>query len=227
MRKVKFANGEYYHIYNRGVDKRDIFTHRYDLERFFQSMGEFNTLNPIGSIYENQFRKRKSNLNIRLGSLASKFSLKSEGELIRFVCYCLNPNHFHFLLQQVAEHGIEKFMHRLGSGYTNYFNKRYNRTGALFQGQYKATHVNTDRYLLHVSVYVNLNNKVHKIMNGLWQSSWEEYIRKSDKSGFCAKDIILNQFQDTFTYQNFAENSIQDILERRSLYKELQGFLGE
>ena len=57
QRKVNFANGEIYHIYNRGVDKRDIFSDFFDVERFFQSMNEFNAYEPIGSIFENTFNK--------------------------------------------------------------------------------------------------------------------------------------------------------------------------
>src|SRR3990170_4161855 len=110
MRKVKFANGEYYHIFNRGVEKRDVFTNQDDLNRFFQSMSEFNTLKPIGSIYLASFRKNKL-----LRSLAPK----SDDKLVDFICYCFCPNHYHFILQQVADKGIVKFMHRLGSGYTN------------------------------------------------------------------------------------------------------------
>src|SRR3989344_3993600 len=125
MRKKPFVTGEFYHIYNRGTDKRNIFSDKNDIDRFFQSMIEFNTIEPIGSIYENSFY-----LN-QLGSLASKLRKPSK-KLVNFISYCLNPNHFHFLLEQVAEKGIEKFLHRLGTGYTKYFNNKHKRSGALF-----------------------------------------------------------------------------------------------
>src|SRR5437868_10728186 len=132
MRKTSFVTGEFYHVYNRGIDKRNIFSDAKDIARFFQSMQEFNNIETIGSIYENSFSSP-------LGSLASKLR-KPNKRLVNFICYCLNPNHYHFLLEQIAEKGIEKFLHRLGTGYTKYFNIKNKRSGSLFQGTFKAIH---------------------------------------------------------------------------------------
>lgn len=215
MRKVNFANKEYYHIFNRGTDKRLIFTELNELRRFFQSMDEFNSLEPIGSIYENSFRKDQ------FGSRASKKTSKKK-KLVNFICYCLNPNHFHFILEQLVDRGIEKFMHRLGTGYTKYFNQKHERSGVLFQGPFKAVHIDVNEYLLHLSIYVNLNNKIHKIQQLgssasklLSKSSWDEYIGKED--GFCEKGIILNQFKSVLEYKKFAENSLKDIKARKDI----------
>ena len=138
-------------MYNRGVDKRIIFTDEYDIRRFFQSVVEFNTPQPIGSLYESSFR--------RLGGETPKF----EGKLVNIIAYCLNPNHFHMLLEQAMDGGISEFMKRLGGGFTNYFNNKYKRSGSLFQGVFKDVHIDTNEYLLHVSAYVNLNDHVHKL----------------------------------------------------------------
>src|SRR3989344_5909488 len=115
MRKVPFVEDEYYHIYNRGVDKRSIFEDLTDLNRFVQSIKEFNSVEPIGSIFENSFGKKK----------------KNSKKLVEIICYCLNPNHFHFILRPMVEDGISEFMKRIG-GYTWYFNNRHKRSGALF-----------------------------------------------------------------------------------------------
>ena len=129
MRKVKFVTNQYYHLFNRGVDKRVIFLDQSDMDRFFQSMEEFNVIEPIGSIYENFFRKNQ----------LKKQGFESPKEkLVNFICHCLNPNHYHFILEQLIDGGIEKFMHRLGLGYTKYFNQKYKRSGSLFQGTFKA-----------------------------------------------------------------------------------------
>ncbi|MEW5908065.1 MAG: transposase [Patescibacteria group bacterium] len=214
MRKIQFANHEYYHVLNRGVDKREIFLEYDDLSRFFQSMEEFNTIEPIGSIFESSFRQHNF-----VGGSASKCS--KHKRLVNFICYCLNPNHYHFILEQITDNGIEKFMHRLGTGYTMFFNKKYDRNGSLFQGRYKAIHIDSNEYLLHLSVYVNLNNKVHQLESPVSKfrskSSWEEYVNNLD--GFCKKDIILNQFGNMSKYQEFAENSLKIILERKELEK--------
>ncbi|HBB57009.1 TPA: hypothetical protein DEW47_04040 [Patescibacteria group bacterium] len=212
-RKVNFVTGEFYHIYNRGVDKRTIFSDTYDMKRFFQSMEEFNVEKAIGSIYENSFLKKN-----QLGGEASK--------LVNFVCYCLNQNHYHFVLEQVLDGGIEKFMQKLGTGYTMYFNNKYKRTGSLFQGVFKASHINSNEYLLHVSAYVNLNNRVHKIDNSLSWNSWNEYIGEKP-SDFCKKDIILGQFDNKDEYKKFAESSLVDILERKGNEKDVENLLLE
>ncbi len=212
--KIKPSIGEYYHIYNRGTDKREVFLCEEDRERFFLSMQEFNSVNPIGSIYEKGFRRS-------LGGSTSK-----PDSLVEFVAYCLNPNHYHFILKQVAENGVAVFMQRIGTGYTMYFNEKYQRSGALFQGRYKVKHVSTNEYLLHLSAYVNLNFEVHELGGSTSKSSWEEYLKKVEKP-FCIKDIILGQFPTVFAYESYARNALKDILKRRWEEKELDKLLLE
>ncbi len=125
MRKTKFIAGEFYHVYNRGTDKRRVFLDEYDYSRFFQSMEEFNSLRPIGSIYENSFVK--INVKRQLGNRTSKF----KQQLVNIVCYCLNVNHFHLILQQKAKNGISEYLKRLSGGYTKYFNNKWRRNGVL------------------------------------------------------------------------------------------------
>ena len=184
MRKAIFAEGEYYHIYNRGTEKRSIFSDQDDILRFVESIIQFNVIDPIGSLFENSFRKKH-------GLLGSSTSKNADEKLVNIVAYCLNPNHYHLLLQQVTEKGIEKFMQRLGTGYTKYFNNKYDRTGALFQGKFKAVHIDSNPYLLHVSAYVNLNNRVHQLGSSTSKSSWDEYVKWEKKGGICKKDVIL------------------------------------
>ena len=227
MRKTPFVNGEFYHIYNRGVDKRDIFSDEDDIDRLFQCMNEFNVAEPIGSIYENSFKRQQ--LKDQLGSRTPKFV-----RLVNFITYCLNSNHYHFILEQVSDKGIEKFMQRLGTGYTNYFNNKHKRSGALFQGKFKSVHIDSNEYLLHLSAYVNLNNKVHQLGSStskLIRSSWDEYIKtaivKNNKAEFCKKDIILDQFKNIDEYKYFAQTSLKDILYNKSQEKGISSLLME
>ena len=224
MRKIIFAEGEFYHIYNRGTDKRTIFLDDQDFARFLQSMIEFNTTNPIGSLYQNSFHKNKNQLR----SLASKSDTVSgeDEKLVEIIAYCLNPNHFHFVLRQISDRGIAQFMQRLGTGYTKYFNHKYERTGALFQGTFKAIHVDSNEYLLHVSAYVNLNYRVHQLRSlaSKYRTSWGEYVGamhgKKKEGGMCDTDPILGQFREKQDYIQFAENSLKGTLERRGLLDE-------
>lgn len=220
MRKTPFIQGEYYHIYNRGVDKREVFQDEYDIIRFLESMKKFNSVEPIGSIYASQFKKR--------GQI-KKSNIKP---LVEFVCYCVNPNHYHFLLKEVTKNGISQFMKRLNGGYTKYFNEKYDRTGVLFQGVFKSKHVDSNEYLLHLSCYINLNYKVHKLRNEtskFIKSSWDEYTKetKETKDTFCNKDIILGQFKAKQEYKKIAKASLKGILNRREYDEDIRGILLE
>ncbi len=225
-RRTPLATTEYYHIYNRGVDKRVIFTDRYDVDRFFRSMVAFNTVEPVGSLREADL-ERKNSLPESL-----RESLRSGGEtpvnhdpLVDIIAYCLNPNHFHLLLRQKVDGGVSEFMRRLSGGYTWYFNNKYDRSGALFQGRFKSSHIDVNEYFLHVSVYVNLNFRVHKYRGKDLEnilSSWDEYMGVcAPQNRICTKDSILGQFKTEKAYADFAEKSLIGILERKRLAKEL------
>jgi REP element-mobilizing transposase RayT len=218
--RIQFAPGEFYHIYNRGVDKRDIFSDEYDIQRFLESMVVFNSVEPIGSIYERSF----DDIHL-LGGATPKL------KLVSIIAYCLEPNHFHLILEQIYEGGISEFMKRLAGGYTTYFNLREKRNGYLFQGVFKARHVNTNEYLLHLSAYVNLNDQVHQISLGgathkLIRSSWEEYIGLV-KEPMCKKDIILGQFKNKKEYQEYAEDALPIMLERKKTEREERALMME
>src|SRR3989344_3214113 len=141
LRKVPFAPGEYYHIYNRGNSKQTIFHDKADYDRFlkllFLSNGEENfKVQFIGkNIYE--FNRGK--------------------ELVHVGAYCLMPNHFHLLLTQAQDGGISKFIQKLSTGYSMYYNKKYERSGTLFEGKFKSQHAGEDNYMKYLFSYIHLN----------------------------------------------------------------------
>ena len=197
MRKKPLVNNEYYHIYNRGVEKRDIFLCDGDYGRFLLSMKEFNGIDPIFSLYWHSQQKRKSDVDV--GRLQ---------KLVDIVCYCLNPNHVHFILKQVSEGGISEFMKRLSGGYTKYFNHRYKRSGVLFQGKFKSVHIETNAQLLYLSAYINKNYFIHGYSNN---SSWSyssllDYTEKRNTE-ICSPDIILSQFKNKNEYCEFIQEN--------------------
>jgi len=153
MRKEPLVTGEYYHIYNRGVDKRDIFSSLKDLERFKESIKQFNQIDGIGSL-------EMFNKSVR--ALGSHLKEKPE-PLVAIVAFCINPNHFHFLLKQLIDGGIAKFMQKILGGYTYYFNQKNKRSGSLFQGTFKSKLINNDNYFKKIFAYVNKNYLVHNI----------------------------------------------------------------
>ncbi len=216
MTRERPENDEYYHIYNRGTDKRNIFTKKIDQMRFLKSMVAFNTVKPVGSLY---------NMDRSKDTLFNRAS-KSE-KLVDVIAYCLNMNHYHLILKQVADNGISEFMKRLGGGYTYYFNEKYKRSGSLFQGKYKHKHIHDDIYLKHLSVYVNLNYKVHKYRGptsiNFYLSSWDEYL-DLDKVHYqiCKTDIILDDFKCTRDYKIFSNRALEIILKNKEIMKEVE-----
>jgi len=179
MRKTTFATDCYYHIYNRGVEKRVIFQGNKDYKRFLLGLEEFNTSLPT---------------EIRSIQLP-KTEAEPPEKLVEIVCFCLMPNHYHLIIKQTVSNGITQFMHKLGTGYAMYFNKKWKRSGILFEGNFKAKLIETDEYLLHLSRYIHLNpvdminshwkedgikdtNRVKKFLLGYYWSSYPIYIKK-------------------------------------------------
>lgn len=158
MRKNKIYVGEYYHVFNRGVDKRVIFKDQADYARFLKTLSVFNTIEPVGSLFELEYLSRGKIGSIREEKCASQ--KQNTKRLVDIVAYCLLSNHFHLILKEKEEGGISEFMKRVTGGYAWYFNNKHKRSGALFQGRYKAVHIQRNAQLLHVSAYVNLNHFV-------------------------------------------------------------------
>jgi hypothetical protein len=219
MRKEKFQTGECYHIYNRGVDKRDIFCEEKDFLRFLKSMKEFNRIEATGSLYKLDYFRRKV---VEKGTKFPIGNLVPLIPLIEIVSYCLNLNHYHFILKQLIDGGIEKFMHKLGLGYTNYFNVKNFRSGSLFQGTYKSIHVKDYGHLLKLMVYVNCNHGVHnfgKAENWVWSSYLDAIGRR--KGNLCNFDIIKEEFKTPENFKNFCEKIISEIKLNKNLQKYL------
>lgn len=188
-RKVILATGEYYHIYNRGVAKQPIFKTQRDYQRFLQTMIFYQVEKPATKF---------SDANLRQPS--NRKSLK-----VDIICYCLMPNHFHLLLKQNSDNGISTYMSRVSNSFTRYFNTRHDRVGPLFQGRFKAVHIESNEQLIHLSRYIHLNPLVNFIVVNLRHYKWSsftEYIHET-KNNYCSKDIILKQFSSPSLYDQF------------------------
>lgn len=143
-RSLSFAPDEFYHVYNRGTEKRNIFSSRADYDRFLALLYLCNQTSAVHLQFQ--------------GRTLKELSEKREGEpIIEIAVYCLMPNHFHLLVRELQEGGLSKFMQKLMTGYTMYFNKKNERSGSLFQGKFKATHVDDDCYLKYLIAYIHLN----------------------------------------------------------------------
>ncbi len=142
MRYYNFAEQEFYHLYNRGNSKQVIFKSESDYDRFKKLLYIANNMHPF-------VMRELDSTNI--------FDIEREKQLVNIGAYCLMSNHFHLLITPVIKGGVSQFMRKLATGYSSYFNKKYSRTGGLFEGAYKARWVDSDRYLKYLFSYIHLN----------------------------------------------------------------------
>ncbi len=215
IRKVPFVNGEYYHVYSRGNSKQEIFIDDEDRDRFVKLLYLCNS-------------KKKINFRediVRAHIDAWDFDC---GEQIVFIgAWVLMPNHFHLYISinESAEarllqvNQITDFMHRFLTAYSKYFNARHKRTGSLFEGKFKSTHINNDVYAKYLFSYIHLNplklidknwkevgihdkNKAIDFLNSYKWSSYSDYLsvlRPENK--ICNRKDFLNYFPDKESFK--------------------------
>jgi len=143
IRKVKLVSGEYYHIYNRGNSKQKIFHDEEDHLRFIALL---YACNQKGYLKVGNLTKGQTLYDIERGN-----------PIVSIGSYCLMPNHFHLLITQTKDEDISNFIQKLSTAYSMYYNKKYKRTGGLFEGKFKSEHVDKDRYFKYLFSYVHLN----------------------------------------------------------------------
>jgi len=139
----RFTEGEFYHIYNRGVEKRDIYLDKADYERFLEGLFKFNNNKPV------ELRN--------LDKAGSPEIVSPEEKLASIISYVLMKNHFHLLINCKNEENLSNFLRKIFIGYTMYFNTKYQRSGVLFEGRSKSKHITKDNYLQHLIYYIHLN----------------------------------------------------------------------
>lgn len=150
MRKdVPFAVDETYHIFNRGAHKQNIFTCARDYERFLILLHLANDTKRL--VLRDIYKKHRGQTSVIFTEE------KPLRDLVRIRGYCLMPNHFHLILQEKAEQGITRFMKKVLTGYSMYFNTVYEHSGIVSQGSFKSRHVGEESYFRYIFSYVHLN----------------------------------------------------------------------
>lgn len=159
-RYIDFAPGEIYHTFTRGVEKRTIFLYDADRIRFLALLVHCLPQGPIQSFSVAQKLKQKSEIT------------KEDEGLVDILSYCLMENHFHLLLKENVDHGISIYMQRLLTSYAMYFNKRLERSGALFVRPFKAALIDGDEQFLHVTRYIHLNPFIAHLIKTPFTYQW-------------------------------------------------------
>jgi len=192
---------EFYHTYNRGVEKRKIFLEDADYIRGVHDIYEFNDKNI------------NINLSRRIEGFAKPFNLEKPRDLlVSMGAWCLMPNHYHFFLNQVIDDGLTRFHKKFGGGFANFFNTKYKRNGTLFQGRYKKVLVDDDTQAIQLICYIHANPL------DLWKPDWKEKGLSSSEIqsalNFLEKDYRWSSHLDWWGIKNFPSLIDDDFMPR-------------
>lgn len=192
----EYVSDTYYHVFNRGVNKRSIFKDDKDYAVFLNLLKRYLGEKPV---------RDKSNREYPW------FRGK-----IQLLSFCLMPNHYHLLVYQQNDTAMTDLMRSVCTSYTRYFNKRHKRVGHLFQDRFKASRINSDEYLLHISRYIHLNPRDYKS----WQFSSLPYYLGQKHSSWLDPKPMLDLFEGE-SYIDFVE----DYESQKALLEEIKSEL--
>lgn len=203
FRKVPLVTGEIYHVFNRGIDGRVTFSDIREFSRAYQIIKYYQFSSP----------PLKLSVFLRISdSKRQELQESSWGEkLVSIICYCIMPNHFHFMIRQEVNGGISKFLSLFQNSYTRYFNTKNDRVGQLFLDTFKNVLVEREEQFLHLSRYIHLNpfsSSVVSSLENLYTYEWSslsEYIGGSEDH-ICDKEMIMNYFKTKESYKRFVSD---------------------
>ncbi len=210
-RKQYLENG-YYHLYNRGVEKRKIFLNKQDHNVFLSYLKEYLLPKDEEALY-----KRLADPSISLmerDNIHKALRMNNFSDEITLIAYCLMPNHFHFFVKQKSAGSIDKFMNSLGTRYTMYFNKKYKRVGSLYQGVYKAVLVTGESQFIYLSKYIH---KQALSLQGealeAQPSSFRDYVGERETEWVNPQEVLsyFSKSNPSLSYKSFVlENPTED-----------------
>ncbi len=185
----ELVEGGLYHIFNRGVEKRQVYTDSVDYNGFLTRLVFYQQERTIARFSDSDF-----DIADRLPPLH-----------YQLLAYCLMPNHFHLLVQANSDRGISVAISNLLNSYTRSFNTRHQRVGPLFQGAFKSVPVQSDEQLLHVQRYIHLNPYVAGIETVVGSHPWSSY-----KEYFKDRNPKLCQSDSFFHFTSYTVEGLRE-----------------
>lgn len=204
IKRPPIITGEIYHIVIRAVEEAKLFRDARDYFRMVHDLFEFNDGKAVSSYYRQEPKLTRT----VLVSLEKRHG--NRDCLVEILAFCLMPNHVHLLVRQIKDGGISKFMRKIGAGYGGYYNKKYKRSGHLFQGKYRIVHVKDGKQFITVFVYIHTNpvailvpnwkergikgvelQKVIKFLEDYRWSSYSDYLGKKNFPSVTIREFTL------------------------------------
>lgn len=206
LRTENLVSGEYFHIYNRGNGKNKIFLDKEDYDRFIKLLYVCNS--------ENKFNFRDSIIDIKIDA----FDFERGKQIVSILAWVLMPNHFHIFLisprqglGEEDEENITKYIHKVSTAYAMYFNKKYKRSGSLFEGKFKSKYIGAENYFNYLFAYIHLNpvkliqrdwkekgikdqKKAHEFLLSYKYSSLQDYYGDLRKESKIINKLILPEY---------------------------------
>lgn len=204
-RKYPISPEQIYHVFNRSIAHQPIFLEEKDHQRFLETVNFYRFAStPLRFSFCNRLAKQERVIFME--------RLQKEGKKqVKIFSFCLMSNHFHFLMKELIEGGIRKFVSNLQNSYAKYFNTKRKRAGALFQEMFKAIRIENDEQFIHVARYIHLNPYSSVIVKNLDQlksypwSSLGDYLGENHFD-FLEKDFLISFFKTKETFKNFTFN---------------------
>jgi putative transposase len=208
-----------FHVLNRGVDKRQIFMDNRDRFRFIHDLFEFNDANPVT---DTLYTFKHSDIG------RPKIEKRPRKLLVDILAFVLMPNHYHLLLMPRSDKALPLFMKKLNMGYAKYFNEKYDRTGALFQGKYKSVTIEKESHFIHIPYYIHLNpldmkfpewrerklrnyRTATKFLDNYRWSSHLDYQGKKNFPSVTQREFLLGFFGGVAGYKNRINDWLKNI----------------
>lgn len=222
IKRPPIVTGEIYHIVIRAIEGIKLFRDQRDYFRMIHDLFEFNNEKSTPSYYREEQKQTRSDL---VG-----FGKRYRGRkcLLEILAFCLMPNHVHLLVRQLKGNGISRFMQKIGAGYGGYYNKKYCRSGHLFQGKYKIVHIKDDKQLITVFVYIHTNpvailvpkwkengikdrelQEVIEFIENYHWSSYSDYLGKKNFPSVTNREFLINELGGTKEAQRFVNDWLQ------------------
>ncbi len=209
-----YIENSYYHIYNRGVEKRKIFLDEQDFGVFLSYLKDYLTEKDVDRL--NNVLQYPNSSYVQKDKAQKLLRMNNFYEEITLLAYCLMPNHFHFFINQKSAQSIEKFMQSIATRYTMYFNRKYKRVGFLYQSTYKAVLIDSEEQFIYLSKYIHKQAVIHQgltLQGEKWvnkyPSSYPEYLGLR-KTEWVHPEEVLTYFSKTnpnLSYESFVNES--------------------
>ena len=182
----QYGSDEYYHLYNRGVNKQEIFREPNDYYYFLSLL--------------------KRHLSDNSETDSSGRPVKKYSKEIELVAFCLLPNHFHMLVYLIEPTGIVDLMRSVMTAYTMYFNRKYKRTGTLYEGRFLASRITNEAYLWHVSRYIHLNALDNSVDFKTYDYSSIAYFLGKKHASWMHENRLVEAEKDRREYSEFVSD---------------------